>query len=109
MARKDRAKLLGLRGLPSAAHLFILVLATHPLSVISPDLAQVAKYWAGISGAFTRLRSADEVARRAGDNLAPELVELGPAHAGTIEAGEAYGVPIQVRYWLVGPIDHGQR
>jgi hypothetical protein len=108
MARKDRAKLLGLPGLPSAAQLFVLVLATHPLSVVTPDLAQVAKYSAGISAAITRLRSADEVGRRASDTLAPGLSELGAIHAGTLEGGEAYGVPIQIRYWLVGPIDHSQ-
>jgi hypothetical protein len=108
MARKDRAKLLGLPGLPSAAQLFVLVLATHPLSVIGPDLAQVAKYSAGISAGITRFGSADEVGRRGSDNLAPELSELGALHAGMLEAGEAYGVPIQIRYWLAGPIDHSQ-
>ena len=107
-AKDDRTKLLGLAGLPSAAQLFVLVVATHPLSVIGPDLAQVAKYWPAPSRAITRMGSANEVGRRANDNLAPKLRELGAVHAGTIEAGEAYGVPLQLRYWLVGPIDRTQ-
>jgi hypothetical protein len=101
-ASKDRTKLLGLAGLPSSAQLFVLVLATHPLAVIGPDLAQVAKYWPAPSRAITRLGSADEVARRASDNLAPKLLELGAVHAGTIEAGEAYGVHFRSDTgWLV--------
>lgn len=104
---RDLEKLRAIEGLPSAAQLFALVLATHPTTLIDRELKQVAKYWPGISKAVRELRHPDAVEEEAKLNLESRLRRLGPTYPGKMRAGEAYGVPVDVHYWLVGPIDHG--
>jgi hypothetical protein len=106
MVQRDLEKLRLTKDLPSEAQLFSLILATHPTASINPGLQQVAKYSPGVSKAVAALGDADAVAHEADRTLRSHLGHLGAIHHDEINAGEAYGVPLAIHYWLVGPVDH---
>lgn len=106
---RDLLKLREIDGIPGAAHLFGLILATHPTNPIDGELAQVAKYSRGIAKAVREMRDPDAVEKEARRNLRSRLGKLGPIHEGKLRAGTAYGVQLEVLYWLLGPIDHSDR
>jgi hypothetical protein len=103
---RDVEKLRAIKDLPSDTQLFGLILATHPTAAVGSDLKQVAKYLPGISKAVAALGDAQAVAREAERSLRSRLDHLGAIHQGEIRAGQAYGVPLVISYWLLGPIGH---
>ena len=53
---------------------------------------------------YPRLRRRDAVAAEARQRLLGYLRALGPVREGNMSGGTAYGVEIDVLYWLLGPI-----
>jgi hypothetical protein len=100
-------KLRGLRNVTSDTELFALVLATHPAGPVDSGLKQIAKHSSGIASAVKARGDANAVAERARRYLESRLKHLGDLHTGEFRAGEAYGVPVEIHYWLVGPIADG--
>jgi hypothetical protein len=105
---RDVKKLCAIKGLPSETQLFALVLATHPTAPADAGLRPVAKYAPGVRNALAALGEARAVAHEAERSVRSHLDHLGPIHGGDINAGAAYGVPVVVHYWLVGPIDQNR-
>jgi hypothetical protein len=88
-----------------------LLIATHPLRVIPSNLKNVVKYanlielslrWGKdppdkvLEGVEDKLRTV-----QAASSLRPAI----PVDRVVLEAGEAFGVPVQVAAWLIGPVD----
>lgn len=99
---RDLAKLRDLPNVPAEAKRFALVLVTHPAGPIGSQLKHVAKYASGIAKAVKDRGDADAVAEEARRCLDFRLKGLGTLRTGVIPAGEAYDVPLEIQYWLVG-------
>jgi hypothetical protein len=103
----DVTKLRATRELPGNAQLFVLILAAHPEGV--PEMGsgprKAMKYAPQIARALS-VRTADELATEATSKVFSRLGYLGQVERGEIKGGEAYGVPIDVHHWLIGPITH---
>ena len=63
------------------------------------------KYAPQIARAFSE-RTAEQLATEANDRVSSCLGYLGQVKHGKTAGGEAYGVPIDVHHWLIGPIAH---
>jgi hypothetical protein len=103
--QRDVTKLRATRDLPRDAQLFVLIVASHPKRV--PDRGTGAREAMKYARQIVRTlsaRSADELAAQASRNVSSRLGYLGQVRSGVIKGGEAYGVPIEIHHWLIGPI-----
>lgn len=102
LVRKDVAALRARSDLTEHTQLFALVLATHPLTPAGPHLREVAKYSRGVAKAIGALGTADAVFEQADAAVraaVPDASEI--VDNGRIPGGSAYGVQVDVPYWLI--------
>ena len=104
LVERDVAKLRAMGSMPVDVQAFVLVLATHPVTEISASLRHIAKYATGVAKAVQLMGDPDAVAAEARQRLLGHLRALGPVREGKMNGGTAYGVEINVLYWLFGPI-----
>lgn len=83
--------------------IFCLLLATHPLVPPPPNLSHIVKYARLLSRPFQRHASAAEIREAANANLALYIRADVAIASGAIPAGEAFGVPVEILWWLYGP------
>lgn len=107
MVEHDIRKLRAVSNLQPETQLFALMLVNHPGGPVGSDLKQIAKYSPGMAKAVKVANGdAHTVAEQARHYLDARLKAMGPVRSGEIRAGEAYGVPLDIQFWLVGPVDH---
>jgi hypothetical protein len=82
---------------------FALALVTHPLAVGKLPTG-VMKYERGIAGAIRDHGTANAVRQIARRRLCEGLAKLGPLSVGSLAAGEALGVEVEVLHFLIGPV-----
>lgn len=100
--RDDVAALRSRPDLSEQTQLFALILATHPLHVSGPKLREIAKYSNGVAKALAALGSADAVMKQADKAIKATLPpETDLVAAGRLLGGTAYGIEVEVPYWLV--------
>ena len=83
--------------------IFCLLLATHPLVPPPSSLGHVVKYSRLLSGAFRLHASAAAIREAAHANLTSFIREEVLLATGSIDAGEAFGLPVELLWWLYGP------
>ncbi|MFD7431204.1 hypothetical protein ACFV6Z_29755 [Streptomyces sp. NPDC059818] len=83
------------------ARVYGLMLLTHPSSV-PRQRTQVVKYGLEIARSLTH-RSADDLSRAARENARLTLQVHGKVNDGTICAGTAFGIDVDINYLLVSP------
>lgn len=96
--------------LPHAAA-YCLLLGVHPTERVPAGLKVAIKYSRPINRAFGKFASAAAIFLEADRHLRSYLREDVELQAGWVDAGEAFGVPVEVRWWLFGPFgsSHGLR
>lgn len=100
--RQDVAAMRARSDLVDRTQLFALVLATHPISEAGPQLRAVAKYSRGVGKAIAAVGDAGTVLRQADGAIRSALPETSEILcAGEIPGGSAYGVEVEVPYWLI--------
>jgi len=87
--------------------LYALLLVTHSEGTLEPRVEGVVKYRARINAALDRLGTPAAVRRVSSRNTDVSLRALGPLTRGSIKAGRAFGVPVLIDYWLIGPVARG--
>lgn len=87
----------------SQAAIYCLLLGVHPLEKIPANLGHVVKYSRLLNAAFGWFPSAAETYSAADRNLRGYLRKDVGLQAGAVPAGEAFGVPVEVRWWQLGP------
>ena len=88
--------------LPHAA-IYCLLLGVHPLSRVPTELRAVIKYLSLLNGAYKKFATAEKIYEEADGNLRGYLHELVGVDAGTFDGGRAFGVHVEVRWWIFGP------
>jgi hypothetical protein len=86
-----------------AADIYSLLLGVHPLTPLPTELRKVVKYLALLNSAFRRHRSPERIFAEADRNLRSYLRDNAIVGMGTFPGGAAFGVPVEVRWWLFGP------
>ena len=90
------------RGLTASGEVYAILLATHPTSRYPNQLKGVAKYYFGVNRAFTsnnedqldiRVKADKRLRRRIGDSRIADF--------GSLDGGKAFGVGVDVLYWLI--------
>lgn len=104
MVVADLEKMSRMSGVHASTPLYALVLATHPATASAGQLRQVVKYARPYAKALAAF-SSDVVLERADRAINDALSPFGAMDSGKLPAGTAFGVPVTVRYWLLGPID----
>jgi hypothetical protein len=85
------------------ADIFCLLLSSHPLSLLPRQLAGVVKYVTGFNRAFDRFGTASEIRAVSERNLLKCTRQDKLKASGSFEGGSAYGVSIELLWWLFGP------
>lgn len=85
------------------AEIYSLLLGVHPLARLPTELRRVVKYVGLLNSAFGLLHSADKIYAEANRNLRGYLLNDVIVGAGAFDAGAAFGIPVEVRWWLFGP------
>jgi hypothetical protein len=88
---------------PQAVEVFTLLLGTHLLAPPPKHLRNVVKYWRLLSQAFRRRLSAAAIRQAADDNLGCFLRPEKCLTSGLVADGSAFGVPVELLWWLYGP------
>lgn len=101
LVQKDLDRLAG-TPLPGA-QVFCLLLASHPLNPIPTSARNVFKYTRDINRAFDRFGSAPRVREVCDTNLRRYLVPSMSIVDGCVPGGCAYGVRVELLWWLMGP------
>jgi hypothetical protein len=83
--------------------IFFLLLVTHPHSYPPSSYSSVVKYWSQIRKSLTPPRTAQQTWRETSDYLSEHLPNDIESHHRLWNAGTAFGVKVEVGYWLLGP------
>jgi hypothetical protein len=86
----------------ASTEIFLLLLATHPCTEVPANLAHVVKYRTAINTNLSRFRHVG-VSTAAKKAVASWRLLGRRGRGGHFSAGEAFGVPVTVHYWLFGP------
>lgn len=82
---------------------FSLLLATHPRAKASAELRKVIKYSPLLNRAFKTHGDAEAIERVAQEVLGVAMRSEMRVAAGKLSAGTAYGIPVELMWWLYGP------
>ena len=93
--------------LPST-EIYSLLLATHPLNKV-PDRKEVIKYIDGFNKAFDVHTCADTIRHLAEKNLFRDIRRAELCESGVLHGGTAYGVRVELLWWLFGPFAAGRK
>ena len=80
--------------------IYTLLLATHPCSLIDRTLDGVVKYSADINRSLRKYGNSESVASRAAGSVNQRLRSTRVLETGAMDGGQAFGVDVQVYYWL---------
>ena len=85
--------------------IFVLLFVTHPGVAVESYLREVVKYSDGINRAIERQGSANAVRDGAKSRYSEAFssAEFGLVTTGEIAAGESFGIPVTIDYWLASP------
>jgi hypothetical protein len=83
--------------------IYCLLLATHPLSAPSPALGKVVKYPRLVRRAFDLLGTAEHIRETATAYLDSHIQQNTRLASSSIDAGKAFGVQVEILWWLYGP------
>lgn len=86
---------------PAAEAVYSLLLATHPGGQVPAALRRVIKYDGGINSAIRRHGSTQLVANAHLASMKLALRYRNLVASGNLRGGDAYGMPVDVFYWLV--------
>jgi hypothetical protein len=82
---------------------YCLLLGMHPLQPPPRHLGHAIKYSALLSGAFRRHAGEEAIRRAAQENLDRFLRDDVQLARGSVEGGTAFGIRVDVLWWLYGP------
>lgn len=99
LLQKDENKAFKLANVDTKIYTVLFV--THPLVSIPTDFERIVKYLPGINGAFSKLGSADAVAEIAKQRIREKLRGKRIASEGVLPGGSAFGIGVDVMYWVV--------
>lgn len=105
LVRRDIEKALGFAGLET--EVYALLLSTHPHAPVDPSLDRVVKYLPYINRSHRKAGS-HEAIREAAAGYVGEWFPDADAYTGTITGGNAFGIGVDIDYWLVGPYFRGR-
>ncbi len=83
--------------------IFSLLLAVHPKREIPRDLKKIVKYASGMNTALRTPGGEAGVRARCQENLKNSLIPGVPCHSDFIPGGCAFGIEVDVLWWLFGP------
>lgn len=94
--------LLKARSLTASGEVYAILLATHPTSRYPNHLKGVAKYYFGVNRAFTsNNEDQSEIRAKADERLRRKIGDNRIADFGSLDGGKAFGVGVDVLYWLI--------
>ncbi len=88
--------------LPEVA-VYTLMLATNPRSPIPESLFSLMKKPKAINSALSKLNGHERLAEFTVDRMSALTAKSTRAAEGSLDAGEAYGVGVDILWWLFGP------
>jgi hypothetical protein len=82
--------------------IFVLLFVTHADRIVEERLYNVVKYWGRINRSIENRGSASAVRNGAQTRYSEAFSgdAFGPVTTGEIDAGEAFGIPVTIDYWL---------
>jgi len=95
------------RSLTPTGEVFAILLATHPRTRFPKSLKGVAKYYYGVNRAFTNSNeNQSAIAEKAKERLRLKIGDSRIADFGSIEGGKAFGIEVDILYWLITEASH---
>ena len=82
-------------------HIYTVLFATHPLSVVPHRLEGIVKYVPGINMAFRKYKDASKIKKIAVGRIREEFKGKKLIAEGTLKAGSAFGIETEIIYWIL--------